>query len=36
MDRQPVFEFIHYPEFGEAERAVQLLFKSMLLPHTTR
>ena len=20
MDRQPVFEFIHYPEFGEAEK----------------
>jgi hypothetical protein len=22
MDRKPVFEFIHYPEFGEAERVV--------------
>ena len=29
MDRQPVFEFIHYPEFGEAERicpAVKIVY----------
>ncbi len=29
MDRQPVFEFIHCPEFGEAERicpAVKIVY----------
>lgn len=29
MDRQPVFEFIHYPDFGEAERicpAVKIVY----------
>lgn len=29
VDRQPVFEFIHYPKFGEAERvcpAVKIVY----------